>query len=69
MGKDIGRSFEYNRTKISTPTLKKPVLFPLAAQKSSESNLMLTFISSELDIEDITENKNKKDTSKTDDIQ
>ena len=26
MGKEIGRSFKYNRSKISTPTLKKPVL-------------------------------------------
>ena len=26
MGKDIGRSFKYNRPKSSSPTLKKPVL-------------------------------------------
>ena len=26
MGKEIGRSYKYNRPKSSTPTLKKPVL-------------------------------------------
>ena len=38
MGKEIGRSFKYNGSKISTPTLKKPVLSYSAAYTSSASN-------------------------------
>ena len=68
MGKEIGRSFKYNRSKISTPTLKKPVLSSSTAHASSASNLTQTFISSHLDNEDSTAIQNKKDTSNTDDI-
>ena len=62
MGKEIGRSFKYNQSKISTPTLKKPVLSYLTAHKSSASNLTQTFISSHLDNEDSTAIQKKKDT-------
>ena len=34
MGKDIGRSFKYNRPKSSSLTLKKPVLSSSAHHKS-----------------------------------
>ena len=68
MGKEIGRSFKYNRSKISTRTLKKPVLSSSASHTSSTSNLTRTFISSHLDNEDSTAIQNKKDTSNTDDI-
>ena len=34
MGKDIGRSFKYNRPKSSSPTLKKPVLSSTANHTS-----------------------------------
>ena len=68
MGKEIGSSFKYNRSKISTPTLKKTVLSSSTAHTSSASNLTQTFISSHLDNEDSTAIQNKKDTSNTDDI-
>ena len=54
MGYGIGRSFKYNRSKISTPTLKKPVLYSSAANTSYTSNLTRTFISSQLENEDST---------------
>ena len=68
MGKEIGCSFKYNRLKISTPTIKKPVLSSSAAHTSSASNLTWTSISSQLDNKDSTTNQNKKNTSYTDDI-
>ena len=68
MGKEIGRSFKYNRSKISTPTLKKPVLSSSAAHTSSASNLTRTFISSHLDNKNSTTIQNKKNTSNIDDI-
>ena len=68
MGKEIGRSFKHNRSKQSTPTLKKPVLSSSAAHASSASNLTRTFISSHLDNKDITEIQNKNNTSNIDNI-
>ena len=68
MVKEIGRSFKYNRSKISNPTLKKPVLSSSAAHKSFASNSTQTSISSQLDNKDITKNQNKNNTSNTDDI-
>ena len=38
MGKEIGRTFKYNRSKISTPTLKKPVLSSSANHTSYTTN-------------------------------
>ena len=55
-------------SKISTPTLKKPVLSSSTAHTSSASNLTRTFISSHLDNENSTTIQNKKNTSDTDDI-
>ena len=68
MGKEIGRSFKYNRSKISTPTLKKPVLSSSAAHTSSASNFTGTSISSQLDNKYIFTNQNKNNTSNIDDI-
>ena len=68
MGKVIGRSYKYNWSKISTLTLKKPVLSSSAAHTSSAWNLTQTSISSQLDNEDSTTNKNKNNTSNTDDM-
>ena len=69
MGKEIGRSFKNNRSKILTSTLKKTVLLYSAAHKSSASNSTGTSISSQLDNKDITTNKNNNNISNTDDIQ
>ena len=52
MGKDVGCSYKYNQSKLSTPTLKKPVLSYPAAHTSSASNLTQTIISSQLENED-----------------
>ena len=68
MGKEIGHSLKFIRSKISTPTLRKPVLSSSAAHTSYTSNLTRTFISSQLENEDSTEIQNKKETSNTDDI-
>ena len=54
--------------RISTPTIKKPVLSSSAAHISSTSNLTQTSLSSQLDNKDITTNQNKNNTSNTDDI-
>ena len=68
MGKEIGRSFKYNQSKISNPKLKKPVLSYSDAHTSYTSNLTRTIISSKLEDEDSNEIQNKTDTSNTDDI-
>ena len=68
MGKEIGCSFEYNQSKISTPILKKPVLSSSADHKLYASNSTQTSISSQLDHKDITTNQNKNNNSNTDDI-
>ena len=49
MGKEIGRSFNFNRSKLSNPTLKKPVLSSLSAHTSFASNSTQTSISYQLD--------------------
>ena len=66
MGKEMGRYFRYNRSKIFTPTLKKPVLYSSAAHTSYTSNLTRTIISSQLENEDSNEIQNNMDTSNTD---
>ena len=68
MGKETGCSFKYNWSKISTQTLKKPVLCFSDAHASSASNLTRAFISSHDDNKDSTVIQNKKNTSNTDDI-
>ena len=68
MGKEIDLSFKYNWSKLSSSTLKEPVLSSSADHTSSVSNLTWTYISSQLDNKDITTNRNKNNTSNTDDI-
>ena len=67
-GKEIGCFFKYNQSKLSTPTLKKPVLSSSAAHASYASNLKRKSISTQLDNKDIFTNQNKNKTSNTDDI-
>ena len=68
MGKEIGRSFKYNRSKIFNQTLKKPVLSSLADHTSYTSNLTQTIISSQLENEDSTKIQKMTDISNTYDI-
>ena len=53
MGKDVGRSYKYNQSKISTPTLKNPVLSSSANYTSYTTSLSQTIISSQLENKDI----------------
>ena len=68
MGKEIVRSFKYNRSKISTPTLKKPVLSSSENHTSYTSNLTRTIISYQPENKDSTAIQNTSDISNTDDI-
>ena len=68
MGKEIGCSFKYNGPKISTSTLKKPVLSSSSSHTLYASNLTGKSISSQLDNQEIITNQNKDNTSHTDDI-
>ena len=68
MGNEIGRSCKYNRSKISTPTLKKPVLSYSGDHTLYASNSTVTSISSQLDNKYINTNQNKNNTSNTYDI-
>ena len=68
IGKEIVRFYKYNRSKISTPTLKKLVYSSSYSHTSSVRNSTQTSISSRLDNKDITTNQNKNNTSNTDDI-
>ena len=68
MGKEIGRSFKYNRSKISTPTIKNHMLSSLADHTSYTGNLTRTIISSHLENEDSSTIQNMTDTLNTDDI-
>ena len=55
MGKEIGRSYKYNRSKISIPTLKNPVLSSSENHTSYTTTLTRTVISSQLEHKDSTE--------------
>ena len=68
MGKEIGCYFKYNRSKNSTPTLKKPVLSSSENHTSYTTNLKRTIISSQLENEDITAIQNTSYISNIDDI-
>ena len=68
MGKEIGHFSKIIDLKLSTSTLKKPVLSSSAAHTSFASNSTRATISSKLDNKDITTNKNKNNTLNTDDI-
>ena len=68
MGKEIGCYFKYIQLKISTPTLKKPVLSSLENHTSYSSNLKRTIISYQLENKYSTEIQNTLDITNTDDI-
>ena len=65
---DIGCYYKYNRSKISTLTLKKPVLSSSADHTLYASNSTGTSISYQLDNKEITTNQNKNNTSNIYDI-
>ena len=68
MGKDIRRSYKYNRSKIPTPTLKKPVLSSSVNHMSYTTSLSQTIISSQLENKDSTAIQNTSEILNTDDI-
>ena len=68
MGKEIGRTFKYNRSKISTPTLKKPVLSSSANHTSYTTNSTRRNISHQLENKDSTTIQNTLNITNTYDI-
>ena len=68
MGMDIGCYYKYNRSKISTPTLKKPVLPSSVNHTSYTTSLSQTIISSQLENKVSTEIQNKSEILNTYDI-
>ena len=68
MGKVIGRSYKYNRTKKSTPTLKKPVLSSSEHHTSYTTTSSRTIISYQLEHKDSTAIQKTPDISNTDGI-
>ena len=68
MGKEIGRSFKYNRSKIPTPTLKKPLLSSSPNHTSYTTNSTRTIISHQLENKDSTAIRNTSDISNKYDI-
>ena len=67
-GKDIGRSYKYNRSKISSPTLKKPVLSSSANHTSYTTNSTPTIMSHQLQQKDSNSIQNTVNISNKDDI-
>ena len=68
MGKDIGRSYKYNWSKISSPTLKKLVLSSSANHTSYTTNLTPTIMSHQIQHKDSNSIQNTVNISNTDDI-
>ena len=68
MDKDIGHSYKYNRSKISSPALKKPVLSSSANHTSYTTDSTPTIISHQLQHKDSTSIQNTVNISNTDDI-
>ena len=68
MGKEIGRSYKYYRSKISNPTLKKPVLSSSANHTSYTTNSTPTIMSNQLQHKDSNSIQNKVNISNTYDI-
>ena len=68
MGKEIGRAYKYYRSKISSPTLKKPALLSSVNHTSYTSNLTPTIMSHQLQHKDSTSIQNMVNNSNTDDI-
>ena len=68
IGKDIGRFYKHNQSKISIPTLKKPV-FPSSANHTSYTTISNpTIMSHQLQHKDSTYIQDKVNISNTDDI-
>ena len=67
MVKEIGRSYKYNQSKISSPTLKKTVLLSSANHTSYTTNLTPTVMSHQLQHKDSTAIQNTVNTSNADD--
>ena len=67
MGKEIGISYKYYRSKLSTTTLKKPVLSFSANHTSYITNLTPTIMSHQLQHKDSISIQNTVDVSNTDD--
>ena len=68
MGKEIGSSFKYYQSKISTPTLKKTVLSSSAHHTSYTTNSTRTIMSYQLQNKYSTSIQNTSDISNTDGI-
>ena len=66
MVKEIGPSFKYHQSKISTPALKKPVLSYSKNLTSYTTNLTRTIISSQIENEDSTTIQNTSEILNTD---
>ena len=69
MGKDIDCNYKYNKSKISSPTLKKPALSSSPAHTSYTTNLTPTIMSHQLQHKDSTSIQNTVNISSTYDIQ
>ena len=68
MGKEIGCSYKYYRSKISTPTLKKSVLSSSENHTSYTTNSTPTIMSHQLQHKDITYIQKTVNISNTDDV-
>ena len=68
MGKYICRSYKYNQSKISSPTLKKPAVSSSAAHTSYTTNSTPTIMSHKLQHKDSTSIQNTVNISNIDDI-
>ena len=68
MGKEIGHSYKCYRSKISNPTLKKPVLSSSVNHSSYTTNWTPTIMSHQLQHKDSTSIQNAVNISNTDDI-
>ena len=68
MGKDIDRSYKYYQSKISTPTINKPVLSSSANHTPYTTNSTPTIMSHQLQHKDSTSIQNIVNISNTDDI-
>ena len=68
MGKEIGRSYKYYRSKIPNPTLKKPVLSSSANHTSYTTNSTPTIMSYRLQHKDSTSIQRMVDVSNKNDI-
>ena len=67
MGKDIGRSHKYDRSEISSPTLKKAVLSSSANHTSCTTNSTQTIMSHQPQHKQSTPIQNSVNISNTDD--